>query len=62
MLDAQKLHILGPADPHAPTINWQLSKYDLIIIDEISMIPDIIFKHIQKTLTVLLYRPVIMVC
>ena len=49
-------------DDVSPTINWQLSKYDLIIIDEISMIPDIIFKHIQKTLTVLLFRPVIMVC
>ena len=49
-------------DDVSPTINWQLLKYDLIIIDEISMIPDIIFKHIQKTLTVLLFHPVIMVC
>ena len=49
-------------DDVSATINWQLSKYDLIIIDEISMIPDIIFKHIQKTLMVLLFHPVIMVC
>ena len=46
----------------APTINWQLSNYDLIIIDEISMIPDVIFKHICKTLCVLLFRPVVMLC
>ena len=45
-----------------PTINWQLLKYDLVIIDKISMIPDIIFKHIQKALIVLLFRPVITVC
>ena len=48
-------------DDFSPTINWQLLKYDLNII-EISMIPDIIFKHIQKTLRVLLFCPVIMVC
>ena len=44
------------------TINWQLSNYDIIIIDEISMIPDIIFNHILKTLSLLLFCPVVMVC
>ncbi len=43
-----------------PKINWELSKYDLIIIDEISMIPDIIFNHILKTFNVLLFRPVVL--
>ena len=43
-----------------PSINWQLSHYDIIIIDEISMIPDIIFHHILKTINVLLFRPVLM--
>jgi DNA replication protein DnaC len=43
-----------------PKINWELSKYDLIIIDEISMIPDIIFNHILKTFNVLLFRPIVL--
>ena len=45
----------------SPTVNWQLSQYDIIIIDELSMIPDIIFHHILKTINVLLFRPVLMV-
>ena len=45
----------------APSINWQLSLYDIIIIDEVSMIPNIIFHHIPKTINVLLFRPVLMV-
>ena len=44
------------------TINWNLSNYDLIIIDELSMIPDTIFQHVMKTLNVLLFRPVVMLC
>ena len=43
------------------SINWQLSQYDIIIIDELSMILDIIFHHILKTIHVLLCRPVLMV-
>lgn len=50
-----------PVDPDvSPKINWELSKYDLVIIDEISMIPDIIFNHILKTFNVLLFRPVLL--
>lgn len=49
-------------DSTPPTINWALSSYDIIIIDEISMIPNIIFQHILKTLNVLLFRPVLMLC
>lgn len=47
------------APDQSPTINWQLSNFDVIIIDEISMIPDVIFEHILKTFSVLLFRPVI---
>ena len=43
-----------------PSINWQLSNFDVLIIDEISMIPDVIFQHILKTLNVLLFRPVVL--
>ena len=42
-----------------PTINWELSNYDIIIIDEISMIPQMIFLHMLKTFNVLLFRPVV---
>ena len=44
----------------SPTVNWLLSNYDVIIIDELSMIPNVIFKHITKTLNVLLFRPVVL--
>ena len=43
----------------SPTINWQLANYDVIIIDELSMIPNVIFRHITKTFNVLLFRPVV---
>jgi ATP-dependent exoDNAse (exonuclease V) alpha subunit len=43
-----------------PSINWQLSNFDVIIIDEISMIPPTIFEHILKTINVLLFRPVVL--
>lgn len=46
----------------SPKINWQLSNYDVLIIDEISMVPNVIFQHILKTLNVLLFRPVLMIC
>lgn len=45
-----------------PTINWQLANYDILIIDELSMIANVIFEHMLKTLNVLLFRPVIMLC
>lgn len=34
-----------PVEENAlPTINWELSSYDVIIVDEISIIPKVIFK------------------
>jgi ATP-dependent exoDNAse (exonuclease V) alpha subunit len=56
-VDCETVHPVK--DNVVPTINWQLSNYDIIIIDEISMIPDIIFNHILKTLSLLLFRPVV---
>ncbi len=47
-------------DSTSPYINWDLSTYDIVIIDEISMIPITIFQHILKTLNLLLFRPVLM--
>ena len=43
-----------------PAINWQLLNFDALIIDKISMIPDVIFQRIQRTLNVLLFRPVVL--
>jgi hypothetical protein len=37
-----------------------LSNFDVVIIDEFSMIPEVIFLHILKTLNVLLFRPVVL--
>jgi hypothetical protein len=45
-----------------PKINLNILKYDLIIIDKLSMIPETIFQHILKTLNLLLFRPVLVLC
>ena len=50
--------------PVSPTesskINWSLSCFDLITIDELSMISETIFQHILFTLSMLLFRPVLL--
>jgi ATP-dependent exoDNAse (exonuclease V) alpha subunit len=45
-----------------PSTNWNLSHYDIIVIDEISMISENNFQHILNTSTRLIFRPVLMVC
>ena len=45
-----------------PHINWDLANYDLIVIDELSMVPSTIFDHIQTTLQELHIRPVVLLC
>ena len=45
-----------------PQINWDLANYDLIVIDELSMVPSIVFDHILKTLQELHVRPVVVLC
>ena len=42
--------------------NWSLSQYDILIIDEISMISERNFQHVVDTLNRLLFRPVLLVC
>lgn len=44
----------------SPAINWHLSKYDIIVLDEIAMIPPNIFAHIVKTINLLPVRPVLL--
>ena len=49
-----------PVDTDTPcTINWELSQFDIIIIDEISMISEDTFKHILYTWDRLVFRPVL---
>ena len=43
-----------------PSYNWNLSNYDLIVIDELSMVPIKIFDHIVATVSELPIRPVIL--
>jgi hypothetical protein len=52
-----------PVSPEEkPTVNWLLSQFDLIIIDELSMIPESIFNHVLSTLNKLIFRPVLVLC
>ena len=43
----------------SPKINWSLSRFDLIIIDKLSMISETIFQHVLISVTKLLFRPVV---
>ena len=44
-----------------PIINWLVPQYDILVVDEISMITPIIFHHVLKTLQNLPKRPVLLV-
>lgn len=50
-----------PIDESPPQVNWTLSMYDLIIIDEVSMVPLSIFNHILSTLRQLPTRPILLI-
>lgn len=43
-----------------PHFNWNLCNYDVIVVDEISMIPVKIFEHIYATVCELPIRPVVL--
>ena len=52
-----------PVDPNErPQINWDLANYDLIVIDEVSMLSSRVFDHILTTLQELHVRPVVVLC
>ena len=52
-----------PVDPNErPQINWDLANYDLIVIDEVSMLSSHAFDHILTTLQELHVRPVVVLC
>ena len=43
-------------------INWDLTRFDLIVLDEISMIPKRIANHIIETVNQLPTRPIVAMC
>ena len=45
-----------------PRINWNIGDYQVLVIDEVSMVPTKIFKHIVSTLQQLHIRPVVILC
>ena len=45
-----------------PAVNWELGKFDVLIIDELSMVPEKIFRHIASTFQQLHVRPVVLLC
>ena len=50
-----------PVGNERPKINWIISTHDIIIIDEISMIPKTIFDHIVRTLNEIPVRPIVLI-
>ena len=40
-------------------VNWELGQIDVLIIDELSMVPKKIFRHIASTFQQLHVRPVV---
>lgn len=61
-IDADTVHSAFhfPVNPDEhPTINWNISSYDIVIIDEISMIPKTIFDHIIRTMQQIPIRPIL---
>ena len=61
-IDAETIHAAFhyPVSPEErPTFNWNLSNYDMLIIEELSMVPVPIFDHIFSTISELPIRPVV---
>lgn len=62
-IDCETIHssFCIPIDGSAPKVNWMLSTYDVIFIDEVSMIPLPIFEHVLSTLQQLATRPILVI-
>ena len=45
-----------------PTVNWEIANFDLVVTDELSMVPQNIFAHIVDTIRQLHVRPVVILC
>ena len=44
----------------SPSVNWNISNYDLVVLDEISMVPEHIARHVIDTITEVTIRPVVL--
>ena len=62
-VDCETVHsyLCIPIDHSSPRVNWSLSSYDVIFIDEVSMISLSIFEHILSTVQQLSTRPILVV-
>ena len=63
-IDANTIHssFCIPIDRSSPQVNWALGTYDLIIIDEISMVSLSHFNHIFSSLKQLVTQPILLIC
>ena len=43
----------------SPSVNWNISNYDLVVLDEISMVPERIGRHVIETITEVTIQPVV---
>ncbi len=62
-IDTDTLHaaFYYPVSPKdKPMHNWNLSNYDVIIIDELSMVPVKMFEHLLSTISELPIRPIVL--
>ena len=62
-IDANTIHssFCIPVHGSSPQVNWALAMYDLIIIDEVSMVPPFFFNHILSTVKQLPTRPILLI-
>ena len=61
-IDAETIHecFHYPVSPtEQPSINWNLTNYDILIVDELSMVPIPMFDHMFATVSELPIRPVV---
>ena len=46
----------------SPQVNWELIRYDVIVLDEVSMVSKFIMRHVLSTVNQLSLRPVLVMC
>lgn len=63
-IDSNTVHssFLIPIDDSPTQVNWALTNYHIIIIDEVSMVTARYFEHIMSTLRQLPTRPILVIC
>ena len=52
-----------PVSPAAPReTNWELMRYDVIVLDEVSMVAKVIMQHVLTTINQISLRPLLVMC